>query len=277
MHTNKKFYTSTFLTMHDKHGKPLQVLFEDEQVTIYKLEDHIWLIQTKQGVTSSIYVIEGSEKSMVIDAGFCVKNLPSYVSKLTSKPQLMVLTHGHLDHIGSINEYDEVYVHEAEVPMIKDYKGKLTTFKFGHVFDIGNIHIAAYDLSAHTPGSTGLLDIEDRCIFTGDAIGSTSCWIWLSKLPLEKLTDVLNCLEDISDKFDIIYLGHYNQMGSPADIHYVKKLKVLLDKILRSEDVKTTPFELDDHLRKEFPGISPLVAELDGVQIVYNPKNIHFI
>ena len=62
----------------------------------------------------SIFVIEGSESALVIDAGIGCCDLRSIIEGITKKPYEVVLTHGHLDHIGSWDQFDRVWLHPAD-------------------------------------------------------------------------------------------------------------------------------------------------------------------
>lgn len=97
----------------------LPKLFEDDDVTAYQIHDHLWLFEAKKVLQSSIYILEGQDKSLVIDSGYFVSNLPSKVSKVTSKPQILALTHGYHDHSGSIHQYDTIYMNKNDIEIIK--------------------------------------------------------------------------------------------------------------------------------------------------------------
>lgn len=66
----------------------------------YKFEDMggFWRIGSNEGVFC--YLIEGSEKAMLIDTGYGLGDLRSAVEKVTGLPLIIVNTHGHCDHIG---------------------------------------------------------------------------------------------------------------------------------------------------------------------------------
>ena len=44
--------------------------------------------------------------------------------------------------------------------------------------ELGNFEIEVLALPGHTPGSMIFLDRQNKCIYTGDAIGS-GCGVWL--------------------------------------------------------------------------------------------------
>ena len=51
------------------------------------------------------------EKGLLIDTGVGAGNLKEYIDKnIASKPYDVLLTHGHLDHIGAILQYPKILV-----------------------------------------------------------------------------------------------------------------------------------------------------------------------
>ena len=46
-----------------------------------------------------MYLVEGTEKAALIDTGYGVGNLKGYIKTLTEKPLIVLITHGHLDHV----------------------------------------------------------------------------------------------------------------------------------------------------------------------------------
>lgn len=277
MKNNIYCFSERYLLMKVKDQVSLPLLFENEDISAYKLHDHLWLFEARKGATASIYVLEGRDKTLVIDSGHIISDLQSQVKKVSQKPQILALTHGHLDHSGSVNQYDTVYINKNDLDLIPNYKGKIINIEDGFTFDLGNIHIKVLSLDGHTPGSVGFLDLEDRWLFTGDAIGSTCVWMQVTPLPLESLKGALKNIEASKDKFDEIFVGHYRQMDAIADFTYVEKMDNLLSKILYSDDYTCEPFT-DGPGQDQFKfKIDPVISTLNGVQIVFNKNRIHFI
>ena len=49
---------------------------------------------------TNCYLVEGSERALLIDSGLGVGDIGSVVKKLTVKPLAVVASHVHWDHIG---------------------------------------------------------------------------------------------------------------------------------------------------------------------------------
>ncbi|MBY9006691.1 MAG: MBL fold metallo-hydrolase [Candidatus Lokiarchaeota archaeon] len=144
---------------------------------------------------SNIFLINGSIKSMLIDTGSGLFPLKSIIENLIDGRDLIVInTHSHFDHIGSNNEFDEVYIHEKElnkinksidISFLKDspkeivtkYKNidftlkpakRINTIKEGDIFDLGEIQVKTVHCAGHSEGSLSLYTDRGE-LFTGDS------------------------------------------------------------------------------------------------------------
>ena len=89
-------------------------------------------------------------KLMVIDAGAHAPGLDKLVAKLTDKPLMMALTHGHGDHVGGIVCFPEVWIHPEDEAMItggrNPYKGTVHHLEDGDVIDLNRENIKDFDV-----------------------------------------------------------------------------------------------------------------------------------
>jgi len=87
----------------------------------------------------SLYLVEGNDKAVLIDAGTRIADLDKAVASITKKPITLVATHAHPDHTGSaINYFPELYINpgDARASFMADYKGKIRDLKDGEVIDL---------------------------------------------------------------------------------------------------------------------------------------------
>ena len=61
------------------------------------------------------YLLNGNERSLLIDTGVGISNIYDEVINLTDKPVTVVATHIHWDHIGGHKYFSDFYVHSAEM------------------------------------------------------------------------------------------------------------------------------------------------------------------
>ena len=61
------------------------------------------------------YLLNGSDRSLLIDTGLGICDIGVEVGRLTDKPVAAVATHIHWDHIGGHRSFPEFYAHEQEL------------------------------------------------------------------------------------------------------------------------------------------------------------------
>ena len=248
--------------------------YTNPDLKITKIEDKLWVIETTDNTT--MYIIEGSKKAMLIDTGTKCENLDEVVSKITKKPLYVVLTHLHGDHAGNINSFADIYYHAADTLLLsrlKPYQGKTHFVKDGDIFDLGDKKIEVKHMPAHTPGSIVLLDRANGNCFSGDAFGSGQ--VWLQLWPFSSMeTYIQSCkkMEQLMNEGIFkIYCGHYIYVKKALDIKYIKSMRSLAEAV--NNGTPPTPQVFPTRI----PGIggsNPMLVTGDGVAIVYEPSHI---
>ena len=172
--------------------------------TTKRLNDHITRIIGAFG--EMMYLVEGMEKSVLLDTGMGIGNLREVINNLTTKPVTVLLTHGHLDHAMAAWLFENVYINKEDLIVYQKQKEwelrasfvssknpKLlddmisvgeVNMKFledGQKFDLGGITITAFSVPGHTLGSMVFLIEEDDILLMGDACNSnTLVYDWYS-------------------------------------------------------------------------------------------------
>ena len=77
----------------------------------------------------SLYLVEGNDRAILLDAGTVIPGLDKIVAKITSKPVTMMLTHAHGDHADGVGPFPEVYLNAGDMPLVpnsmRNYKGQI--------------------------------------------------------------------------------------------------------------------------------------------------------
>ena len=138
---------------------------------------------------SNCYIVgaESSKEGMIIDPGAQGNKILKGVEELGLKVKHIVLTHGHIDHVGALKEVKEateadiaIHVDDARSLQARNPLGMMFRFSFqappppdrllkgGDSIDIGELHF----LVLHTPGHTmgGICLLGEGAVFTGDTL-----------------------------------------------------------------------------------------------------------
>lgn len=120
---------------------------------------------------------------VIIDPGDDYEKIMDLIEAERLKPQAIVNTHGHVDHIGANNQFNlPVYIHRLDADFLSDpmkslaawYGNKTASARPQRLLeDNDEINIADLSLSVlHTPGHTpgGISLHYDGIVFTGDAL-----------------------------------------------------------------------------------------------------------
>ena len=213
---------------------PETFVYRDENIVFRQIDEHTWEGNGHLVYNESVYVVEGDDKALVIDAGTEMPNLSKAVATLTDKPLMLALTHGHGDHVGGVVSFPEAWIHPADTSMIgagaRQYGIKVNLLSDGEVIDLGGRQIEVLHTPGHTSGSVTFFDKERHYGFSGDAFGSTNLLLFTNSF--RTLLGTLDRTIDYMEANGIgkLYPGHYH--GDNAET-----LQRLLDEKRMSQEV----------------------------------------
>ena len=244
-------------------------VFQNSELTISKLEENSWVIETSDNTT--MYLVEGSEKAMLIDTGTRTANLDSIIQMITQKPLMVVITHAHGDHAGNIKFFPEIWMHPADTLLLRgNYPGKVHYVKDSDIFDLGGTKIEISHMPAHTPGSIILLDRKRGVCYSGDAFGSNHVWLQLKPLsPMQ--TYVQSCLkmEKLMDGgITKIYCGHYPYVKKAFDKSYIQAMRQLAEGLINGTGPEAEPYA------QKVGCPNPMSVTMGEATIVFDPEHL---
>jgi len=248
-----------------------QEVFKNNDLSITKLEKDMWVVETSDKTT--MYIIEGTQKAMLIDTGTKCEKLDEVIRTITKKPLYIVLTHAHSDHAGNIKYFKEIYLHPADTVLLsKSYKGKVNFVKDGDVFDLGEKKIEVVFTPAHTPGSIVLIDRKAGICYSGDSFGSGQVWLQLKPLaPMQTYIESCKKMEKLMDSgITKIYCGHYPYVKKAYDKSYITDMRMLAESLLNGIAPKATP-----HTQQASSnGKNPMMVTKGEANIVFDPEHL---
>jgi len=152
-------------------------------------ELHAFVWQDPTANNANTYLINGSKK-ILIDPGHyhLFGNVKDLLSKLSITPQdidLILLTHGHPDHVEAVRAFSNAHaliaLHEAELDFVKNLAPHYGTAMGITEFEpqillregellVGDMKLQVIHAPGHSPGSICMYWPQEKTLFTGDVI-----------------------------------------------------------------------------------------------------------
>lgn len=175
---------------------------------------------------TNCYIV-ADEKSLdcaVIDPGADATTILNYLEETKLHCRFLLLTHGHFDHTGAVEELlaetdATLFVHKSDVGV--SVGGDFYRFQppqgvryyaEGDVISLGSVSFTVMETPGHTPGSVTLLcseaDSDDKALFTGDTLFRDSCG--RTDFPGSSAEDILRSLKRLASlpgNYEV-YPGH---------------------------------------------------------------------
>ncbi len=218
-----------------------------ESYNQWKVADDTTFITTLGG-TQYLYLLEGSERALLIDTAYGCGRLREYVERLTDKPIMVANTHGHLDHVGGNGWWEEVHIHAdaaadmANTPPLPERRTlpwpryRKVFVGEGFVFDLGGREVEVMEISAHAPGSIAFIDRGRSMLFSGDELEGHQVLLFdhvpgtpgLLRTRVEKHLANMSRLRARQAEFSYVCPAHN---GSPIACSYIEDF-IELDKAI---------------------------------------------
>ena len=151
---------------------------------------------------SNCYLVEDNGEALIIDPSASASAVLRRLREDGCTPIGILLTHGHFDHIMSVDTLRQaepnlkVYIHKADAPMLTDADKNGFSFFFrqdrvwkaadillsdGDEIKVGNAAFTVIHTPGHSPGSVCYLCEEEDVMFTGDTLFADNigrCDLW---------------------------------------------------------------------------------------------------
>lgn len=185
------------------------------------------------------FLIEGAEGAVLVDTGTGVGHLGEFVKTVTNKPVTVLCTHGHPDHVGAADEFEEVYLNEKDFAMAlrdcsverrREYAEFILEEKEigvnelyfvpqrirpyrklepDMVFDLGGITVRAVEFPGHTQGMMVIWIEEERSVILGDACNRRVFLFSEESSTVAQYRDTCEAFwKKYQNRIDTLYMSH---------------------------------------------------------------------
>jgi len=176
---------------------------------------------------SNCYIVgsESSREGVIIDPGDDAEEILKNVKDSGLDIKLIILTHGHIDHIGALKEVKEttgaeVAIHTDDAKSLKNQSLARVfglsyppppppdrLLKGGDSLDIGDLHFLVLHTPGHSPG--GICLLGEGVVFSGDTLFNYG--IGRTDMPGGSYSQLMNSIHTklmILPDNTIVYPGH---------------------------------------------------------------------
>ena len=226
----------------------------DERTTLID-EPHV-----RELLRANAWHLRGRERDVLIDCGLGVSALAPLLRERFDREPVLILTHAHLDHMGSAHEFSDVWAHPSEAvgdpapgslygpvlaaqmnldevlsPVLltaRPHSGyhpgtyrvspatRTRALTDGDLVDLGDRALTVLHLPGHSPGSIALFDESDGTLFSGDVVYDDD--VLLDYLPGSDTEQYALSLRRLRDlPVRLTHPGHGHSFGPDRLLHLI--------------------------------------------------------
>jgi glyoxylase-like metal-dependent hydrolase (beta-lactamase superfamily II) len=178
------------------------------------------------------YLILGSERAVLFDAGTALRDIVPVVRALTALPVTVIPSHLHFDHVGALGRLDRTALLDAPSLRARLVHGQLAlgryeflgfadrlptpTFRVdewwapGAFIDLGGRRLQVLATPGHTPTSVSLYDAQHRQLFAGDFLYPGELYAFLPGASRSAYLDTTRRLLAGIDPATQVFAAHMN-------------------------------------------------------------------
>ncbi len=225
-----------------------RVLPNEPWFEVYKVVTGVFAIYEPHQAEETIsYLIVGTKQALLFDTGMGMSNIRGVVSRLTSRPVVVLNSHTHNDHVGDNWRFPFVYGMDtaftranakgsrvdAQAEIAPDQicgelpKGfnpktyatkpwKISRFVHdGFKINLGGRTLEILSTPGHTPDAISLIDRENGLLFTGDTYYPAPIWLYRPETDLNAYVNSVKQLAALAPKLKLVLGAHNIPVAQP--------------------------------------------------------------
>jgi glyoxylase-like metal-dependent hydrolase (beta-lactamase superfamily II) len=215
---------------------------------VYKIAPNVFAIyEPKQAEETISYLIVGTKQAVLFDTGMGIDNIRNVVTRLTSRPVVVVNSHTHNDHVGDNWRFQFIYGMDtaftranakgsrddaqAEIApeqicgdLPKTFNPKTYATKPWHVslfvhdgfkINLGGRTLEIISTPGHTPDSIALIDRVNGLLFTGDTYYPAPIWLFRPETDLDAYVTSVKRLAALAPQIKLVLGAHNIPVAKP--------------------------------------------------------------
>jgi len=226
-----------------------RILPSEPWFEIYKVAPNtIAIYEPHQFEETISYLIMGTKQAVLFDTGMGIGNIHALVTRLTSRPIVVLNSHTHNDHIGGNWQFPYVFGMDtaftrnntkggredaqAEIApgetcgdLPKGFDPKTYATKPWHVsipvhdgfkVNLGGRTLEIIATPGHTPDAICLLDRDNGLLFTGDTYYPAPIWLYRPETDLDAYVASVKKIADLAPQLKLVLGAHNVPVAQPS-------------------------------------------------------------
>ena len=227
-----------------------RILPEEPWFEIYRVAPATFAIyEPHQSEEVISYLIVGQKQALLFDTGMGIADIRKVVSRLTSRPVVVLNSHTHDDHVGGNWQFNFIFgmdtaftrenakgsTADAQAEIApgeicgnlpkgfdpKTYRTKPWHISFfihdGFKIKLGGRTVEVIATPGHTPDSIALIDRENKLLFTGDTYYPAPIWLYRPETDLAAYAKSIERLAALAPEVNTV-LGAHNIPVAPPTV-----------------------------------------------------------